>query len=1133
MAVLPACSSCSQSVAEVRLSASGITIAAGESYTLVATVLPEDADNKEVRWESDNISVALVSGGVVTGVSEGEATITVTTTDGGHRAKCAVTVTAAAPAPSPVPVESVAITPATLTLAVGVKGNLTATVSPENATDKTVAWKSENTEVATVDQDGQVTAVAAGTAIIVAQAGDKSANCTVTVTAAPSGAVAVSGVEVTPATLSLKVGVKGNLTATVSPVNATDKSVAWKSENTSVATVDQNGQVTAIAAGTARITAEAGGKSGYCTVTVAAEAEVFYDVKFYSDGDLIDEAVQHVKAGEKAVEPKGVTKENYTLLGWKENLSDGSYFDFNTPVTGNLNLYAVWQEITKPLPEGNSPITYTYAGNECAAFEWKETDLASRTIKVGYKLSSASSYTYLAGSDRALIRAAAESGKARVDIVGLKGGEKYDFAITASDGKTYTVSGMQISSYDRSGYAHFKYSGGVGAYNDDGTLKSNATVIYVTEATKNSLTVTIGKKSYSGKSIVEILGGAKDYTSTPVVVRIIGTVGAATWTHIEEGAGARNAITPEQVKGKLQGTNVLTAFGINKSKSVNITQAELIEKGVNTLDTSKYAELKGLDSKMKYDSGKDEFDSAWNNCIVQNAKNITLEGIGEDARIFQWGITWKNCNSIEVRNLTFEDYTEDACSFEGGETSAANLEAFKSGNYWIHHNTFEEGVNYWDVCNEQDKHDGDGSTDFKGVKNVTLSYNVYNSTHKTGLIGGSDSHTTANVTFHHNYYNGCVSRLPLARQANMHMYNNYYKGTTSTDISLRANAYAFVENCYFENSNKAVELVKGSSGTGSAKIVGCVIDNKKIYVENGKTLGSGATSDRIYVGDNRNATVVNDNKFGKNFDTNGNLFYLSNGKSDVTEMLTAAQTKEQIPLVAGVMKRSPGAGGGTIGGDSWEAPGTGGSETDPGTQGGQGQTTPETPGQGGSETDPGTQGGQGQTTPETPGQGGSETDPGTQGGGTSQGGAEAKVDNCVIIISNGVKLLKDGALTELPADSGISVTTGDSQTFKNADFYCDGEKYEKGYKIDSKAEITIKLAAKKQVTLYYYAYGSNAETDPGIKINGVAQKGGNGKKDQAGVCYSVTVTLEANAECVITRSSGEATLCYMVISDAA
>ena len=172
--------------------------------------------------------------------------------------------------PSTVAVTSVTVAPGTLALEVGGTGNLTATVAPENATDKAVTWASSNSAVATV-ANGVVTAVSAGTAEITATAGGKSGKCVVTVTNPAPATVEVTSVTVAPATLALEVGGSGNLTATVAPDNATNKTVTWTTSNAAVATVN-NGAVTAVAKGSATITATAGGKSGTCAVTVSEPA---------------------------------------------------------------------------------------------------------------------------------------------------------------------------------------------------------------------------------------------------------------------------------------------------------------------------------------------------------------------------------------------------------------------------------------------------------------------------------------------------------------------------------------------------------------------------------------------------------------------------------------------------------------------------------------------------------------------------------------------------------------------------------------------------------------------------------------------------------------------------------------------
>ena len=168
-------------------------------------------------------------------------------------------------------VTGIALNKNTLTLTVGdVDETLIATVAPDNATDKTVTWSSDKPEVATVDAaTGKVTAVAAGTAVITAKAGDKTATCTVTVNAAT---VAVTGVTLDKTTATLEIGDDLTLTATVAPAEASNKAVTWSSSAATVATVDQTGKVTAVAAGTATITVTTadGSKTATCVVTVNA-----------------------------------------------------------------------------------------------------------------------------------------------------------------------------------------------------------------------------------------------------------------------------------------------------------------------------------------------------------------------------------------------------------------------------------------------------------------------------------------------------------------------------------------------------------------------------------------------------------------------------------------------------------------------------------------------------------------------------------------------------------------------------------------------------------------------------------------------------------------------------------------------
>ena len=178
----------------------------------------------------------------------------------------------------PIPVESVTISgngvsDGKLSLKVGASAQLTATVKPDNATNKTVSWDSSDNSVAKVS-DGKVTALKAGTATITATAGDISSLITVTVAdvPVPVTSVSVSGDGVSGGKLSLKSGASVQLTATVKPDNATDRKVTWTSSDSSVANVMGTGVVTAGSkAGKATVTATAGGVSASVEVTVEAQ----------------------------------------------------------------------------------------------------------------------------------------------------------------------------------------------------------------------------------------------------------------------------------------------------------------------------------------------------------------------------------------------------------------------------------------------------------------------------------------------------------------------------------------------------------------------------------------------------------------------------------------------------------------------------------------------------------------------------------------------------------------------------------------------------------------------------------------------------------------------------------------------
>lgn len=232
---------------EITLDVTEKTLTEGDEFTLTATLSPEDVTDNTITWISSDISVATVSdGGVVKAVSAGEAVITARAVNG-LEAKCAVTVEARIIEPTGISLDTTV-----KTLTEGEEFTLTATVAPDDATDKTVTWTSSNTDVATV-ADGVVSALSAGRAIITAYTSNGfKATCNITVKAPD---VLATSITLDRTAISGYPGDEFTLKATVLPDDATDKRVEWISSDNTIATVTQTGLVTIVAAGECTVSA--------------------------------------------------------------------------------------------------------------------------------------------------------------------------------------------------------------------------------------------------------------------------------------------------------------------------------------------------------------------------------------------------------------------------------------------------------------------------------------------------------------------------------------------------------------------------------------------------------------------------------------------------------------------------------------------------------------------------------------------------------------------------------------------------------------------------------------------------------------------------------------------------------------
>jgi len=202
-------------VTKIELNPSQVNLSIGETADLVANIVPENASNKNVTWESSNDAIATVSGsGRVTAVGQGNATITVTTVDGQRTASAQVTVTSNNSEngnPEIVAVTGVELNPSQVNLSVGETADLVANIAPENASNKNVTWESSNDAIATVSSSGQVTAVGQGNATITVTTvdGQRTDSARVTVTRQPTADdFTVSGIEPAMGQIALRGSLK-------------------------------------------------------------------------------------------------------------------------------------------------------------------------------------------------------------------------------------------------------------------------------------------------------------------------------------------------------------------------------------------------------------------------------------------------------------------------------------------------------------------------------------------------------------------------------------------------------------------------------------------------------------------------------------------------------------------------------------------------------------------------------------------------------------------------------------------------------------------------------------------------------------------------------------------------------------
>ena len=483
-------------------------------------------------------------------------------------------------------------------------------------------------------------------------------------------------------------------------------------------------------------------------------------------------------------------------------------------------------------------------------------------------------------------------GNVRVDIPGVKPGT-YSLTIVAGS-KTYTKSGIKVSAYDRSGFAHFNYDEGVGAYNDDGTIKDKALVLYVDDSNKNKVQIIYDTNTKTATVNNEGTAVAAD---GKVIVTGIGNILNSTGQECSDaGHEGQCKMTPDgkATYGTANGNKgiikLLASAGIPLDVRLigAVSETGLGKKG--TYDAADDGKIDGLTAYDSVDYGGSAGDNG-HMARMKSGKDVTIEGIGTDAMMDGWGVHFM-CESsatdlgksFEVRNITFVNNPEDAVGMEGNQSGGKITASVE--RCWIHNNEFYCP----DITNpaESDKKQGDGSCDFKRGMYLTVAYNYFEGCHKTNLVGSSDSSLQYNLTYHHNYWYLCEARGPLARQANIHMYNNCFAGQIDYAMNTRANAYIFSESNLFYacKSPQAVE-------SGAIKSFN---DSISSYISKKGSLGTVVNNKTDIVANN----CAYDGTDYSSFDTSAALSYIPGGEYALQEDLT--QMRKELYAYAGVQK---------------------------------------------------------------------------------------------------------------------------------------------------------------------------------------------------------------------------------------
>ncbi len=343
---------------------------------------------------------------------------------------------------------------------------------------------------------------------------------------------------------------------------------------------------------------------------------------------------------------------------------------------------------------------------------------------------------------------------------------------------------------------------------------------------------------------------------------------------------------------------------INEDTSLGVGLTEILSKREKSKSEKPLA-IRFL-GKVEMPKGTINFMAA-----IQNTKNVTIEGVGDDAVIHGYGFTTKRACNLEFRNFAIMWYGG------GGDGDSISLDT-ENKNVWIHNIDF-----FYGFGKDADQAKGDGSIDLKAKSDyVTVSYCHFWDSGKALVLGGPwevSNYTKPEAkifaTYHHNWFDHSDSRHPRCVSGSAHVYNNYYDGVAKYGPGAAVHSSVFVENNYFRNCPRPMLIATQGSdvydsttgkyttkGTLSGQDGGMIKEYGNVIIGSKRFYTYQTTPDTghfdAYTAENReekvpeNVSALKGGSVYNNFDTDKSVIYDYN-------VQTAEEAKDTVVKEAG------------------------------------------------------------------------------------------------------------------------------------------------------------------------------------------------------------------------------------------